>query len=146
MVWSKFDLLNIYDILRKKVRGVPNSSPHYNKYMEIHCLMVSGIGLSGADRTLLFHTAHTMFRSNRNKHSVKTKSMEGTISTNWECAQLGSTTGIKFSAHLSTEKGSSVVEYIVRHCHLEEEELGQGFWGTIPDEIYRSLTKVTGLN
>ncbi len=107
--------------------------------------MNGGHGLTETDRNLLFHAARKLYRSTTDKQVIKTSFMDALLTTRREYTRIGSVLGMRFHAEITTELGESKVDYIVRLCYIEPEELDQMVWGQFSPEFYEELTKA-GLN
>ena len=82
--------------------------------------MSSGEPLSDAACDTLFRTAVLMTNSGDTARKVVNDDVMGVVTTDFECAQLGSFIGPLFEAEISTIKGQSKVSYIVTTRDIEE--------------------------
>lgn len=87
--------------------------------MKIYCLGVAGRAMTEKLAEVLFHNAHDMIESGKEKQRVKGRDYDGVITTKFERVCLATIAGILFEATVMTAKGETKSKYIVRDQDLD---------------------------
>jgi hypothetical protein len=110
---------------------------HNKMAQEIYCLMSGGRSLTEDDSDLIFETARQMCREVRKSQRVKSKDIEGVVTTSFVEARIGTIKGVKFSAELESKHGLLKVDYIVRPGDIKVKG---GNWHAMSNAAYNRLT------
>ncbi len=95
--------------------------------------MVSGVTLTSEVREALYQAAKRIARKSESWGRVKDESCEGRVQTDYSHVLLGSASGIKFTAEVESERGTTKVSFIVPEEMFEvEDDDGEAIWTSMP--------------
>lgn len=85
-----------------------------NASQGFYCLMSSGVPLTPPVRDALFDRAQFMLSEKMEACSLDMKGCWGSITNSGKSANMGSVSGVRFEAEITTPTGDLTVSYIVR--------------------------------
>ena len=93
------------------------------------CIFFSGKPLTDAARDSIMRTSVTLVKNKKNRVDFIHDDVAGTITTEYESSSLAGSTGIVFHAEISTKKGKTSADYLIREPDLIDfDEDHERFW------------------
>jgi hypothetical protein len=114
-------------------------------FYRMSCLMHSGMPLTGQMREALLQGAKHIARESKSQARISEPNFEGYVETNLQVVSFGSIAGVKFTAKLDTEKGTTKVEFVVPEFELDlpENPNEKYFWVDLPPTPQRMAHKAS---
>ena len=102
-------------------------------FWQFTCLMVSGVPLTSEVREVLYQAAKRIARKSESWGRIKDISCEGRLQTDYSHVMLGSASGIKFTAEIESERGSTKVSFIIPEEAIAiEDDDSEAIWTAMP--------------
>lgn len=97
------------------------------------CLMVCGVPLTSEVREALYQAAKRIARKSESWGRVKGEFCEGLIQTDYAHTMIGSASGIKFTAEVESERGTTKASFIIpEEMFAIEDDDGEAIWTSMP--------------
>jgi len=111
------------------------------------CLMVSGVPLTSEVREALYQAAKRIARKSESWGRIQDESCEGRVQTDYSHVLLASASGIKFTAEVDSERGSTKAAFIIPEevFAIEDDDGTNAVWEPM-DQQHTTVAESAWLN